>query len=135
MYGEGFSSLTVSLMSLATLAMGSGPEQYVLIYFNVGILFLVITMLLFWYSKYTKAYRYYAGKTEDVTHRGITSLSEISTVFGNIWPAIAVFGIVVGTLLLLHPSITSLIVSENYGYGNLWNGKYTNINSTDILKY
>lgn len=124
LYGEGYSGVIVSLTSLLTLIMENDPDQSVMIYFNIGIALLVITIILLFYSKYSQPYVYYVGNHLEDTKRGITSIKEILKTGKNVWPSIVVFNIMVGTLVALHPSLTSLVVSENYGFGNLWNGKY-----------
>lgn len=124
LYGEGYSGVIVSLMSLSTLIMENDPDQSVMIYFNIGIALLIITLILLFFSKYSQPYIFYIGNGLENTKRGITSIREILKTGKNIWPSIVVFNIMVGTLVALHPSLTSLVVSEKYGNGNLWNGKY-----------
>lgn len=121
--GEGYSGVIVSLMSLITLVIGSDPEEYVLIYFGVGIVFTLLTITLLWYSENSNVYNYYVSNSLDNAHRGFTSFSDFMAVLKNIWPCIVIFNIMIVTLFSLHPSVTSLIVSENYGHGYVWNGK------------
>lgn len=124
LYGEGYSGVIVSLMSVGTLGIGNSAEQSVMIYFNVGIALLLLTMILLWYSQYSSAYIYYVGNNLENTGRGLTSFSDIFKMFKKIWPSIIIFNITIGTIFALHPAITSLVVSEYYGHGIPWNGKY-----------
>lgn len=121
--GQGFSGVTISLISLITLAIGNDPQQSGLMYFCVGVVLLFITMFLLWYSKFSRTYVYYVGKSLEDTKPGLSSFSEILGSLKNIWPSVVIFNIMVGTLFFVHPTVTTLVTSENYGHGNLWNGK------------
>lgn len=124
LYGIGYSGVIVAFLNVITLIFGQDPEQSVFIYFNICILFLLITFTLLWYSKFTQVYNYYVEDKVEDNKRNSVRFSEIIKTGKNIWPAIAVFNIVVGTTVSVHPALTSLVISENYGHGNIWYGKY-----------
>lgn len=128
LFGEGYSGVIVSLLSLITLTMGHNPEQCGLIYFSAGVTFLIVTIILLWYSKHSRIYIYYMENNSENSSQGTnkrcTSFSEIMRIVKNIWPCVVIFDILLGTLYALQPALTALVVSENYGYGNPWNGEY-----------
>lgn len=124
LYGEGYSGVIVSLTNIVTLTIGNHPDDSVMIYFNVGIALFILTIILLWHSNYSSTYNHYVGTYLENSKRGITSFTEIIAIAKNIWPNIVIFNIMVGTLVALHPGLTSLVVSENYGNGSIWNGKF-----------
>lgn len=123
LHGQGFSGVIVSTFNVFTLAIRSDPEQSVLLYFAIGVIILLITMALLWYSSKCEAYKYYVETKKDDNNLKRTTFSEIKRTVKNIWPAITVSSITIGSGFALHPSITSLVVSEDYGKGYVWNGE------------
>lgn len=121
--GEGYSGVIVSTISLITVAIGNDPEQSVKIYFSVGILLLAVTFFLLWKSRYTSMYSCYMDNQLQNSKCEKASFSEILRIAKNIWPSIIIFEIMVTAVMTLHPGLTALVVSENYGHGNLWNGE------------
>lgn len=128
LYGEGYSGVIVSVINVGTIAIGNNNEESVLIYFTVGIVLLLCTMFLLGCSQYSRTYNYYTRNNFENTKRNMTSFSEIVMIGKKIWPSMVAFNITIGTIFALHPSITSLVVSESYGHGDVWNGKIVSLN-------
>ncbi|CAH1971126.1 unnamed protein product [Acanthoscelides obtectus] len=124
LFGEGVAGIFTSSLQVVCLAIGGEPETSALIYFCTGTFLLILTLVIFKVVKYLDIYDYYVTLNKEDTKRKTHSFTEAMKVAREIWPCLVIFMTYVATLAATHPSVTSLVISENAGKGYTWNDKY-----------
>lgn len=121
--GEGLAGICSATLQIISLAMGTATEVSALFYFVSGSTLMTLTLVLFYASKYSKLYNYHFNSIHEDDSKDILQLSEAKALAKQIWAQIFTMILLMLTLTPIMPSITSLIVSENYGSGNVWTGR------------
>ncbi|XP_074030005.1 equilibrative nucleoside transporter 3 isoform X2 [Leptinotarsa decemlineata] len=123
--GQGGGILT-GLLQVISISVTDSDEDGALIYFLTGTVLIAVKFIISLGIKYSKLYAYYtedcAGDHE--TKEDTLSWSEMKEVMKLIWPAVTIIGIVMFTMNCVHPSVTSLVVSQKHGDGSAWGNKY-----------
>lgn len=125
MYGSATSGLFSATLQIICLSIGKDPIATALIYFLGGTGVILITAICAYISKHSARFRYHLGDTIADTQRTTQTLVQMWHTAKKIWPNVILMIVGVFTAGMCHPNITTLIVSENYGHGNPWNGELT----------
>lgn len=123
LFGEGCAAVFNSILQILTLAIGTSTKTSALIYFGIGSGVMSLTLILFFFSKYNDFYMYFVKHFKEDITRDMLSVLELKQVLKTIWPVLLMF-VFYELAKIPHVPVTSLVVSENYGSGNNWNGKF-----------
>lgn len=123
--GMGLSPIFNSVLQIISLSIGVSTTSTALIYFWTAIIMICCTLiLLFLVTTKSVFFKYYVNKSKINKTRKMNT-KRIVYLLKKVWPG----GTTMALLLLsydpIHPSITSLVVSENAGSGP-WSGNYNN---------
>ncbi|XP_018565611.1 equilibrative nucleoside transporter 3 isoform X2 [Anoplophora glabripennis] len=124
LFGEGLAGLCSATLQILSLAMGTSTEVSALFYFIAGSSLMVLTLVLFYFSKYNKLFNHYVNSVVEDVNRDVLRLSEIKDLAKQIWAQIVASLLMMLTMSPVTPNITTLVVSENYGSGSEWSDKY-----------
>ncbi|KAJ8985307.1 hypothetical protein NQ317_007094 [Molorchus minor] len=119
--GQGMTGVFNGCLQIICLAMGTSTETSALFYFGSGTALIFGLLILFVMTKHLAFYQYYIEKSPVETRKKMITKKEVNHVTKNIWVCLAIYIIGLITLVITHPSITGLVVSENYGSGYPWN--------------
>ncbi|CAH1174004.1 unnamed protein product [Phaedon cochleariae] len=97
-----------------------------LIFFTAGIFLIITNLVLFLVAPYTEAYKEYVMEEEKTGNGGAQKInwSESKQVVKGIWPALALMSLALLCTYSIHPSVTTLVVSEFSGEKTAWTTKY-----------
>lgn len=123
LFGQGCAAVFNSLLQIVTLAIGTSTTVSANIYFGMGSTIMGLTLVLFHFSKYNRFYRYFMEHAEEDLLRDMLSFSECRDILKIIWSVVFMY-VFFELAKIPHVPVTSLVVSENYGNGNKWNGKF-----------
>ncbi|XP_018565609.1 equilibrative nucleoside transporter 3-like [Anoplophora glabripennis] len=123
LFGQGIATIFSALMQILSLSLGTSTEASALFYFIVGDLIIFSTWFLHLFVQNTTFYKYYMHLEVEDTKKKHTR-EDIKVAFFRIWPCLAIMILGFVTMSMMHPTITTLVVSENYGNGNKWNDVY-----------
>lgn len=124
LYGAGTAGLFNATLQIICLYIGKDPTTTALIYFLGGTSVILITAICVYFSKYSQRFIYYLGDTVAHTQKKTQTISEMWTTTKKIYPNVILMIVGVFVTGMGHPNITTLVVSENYGQGNPWNGLF-----------
>ncbi|KAJ8985306.1 hypothetical protein NQ317_007093 [Molorchus minor] len=119
--GQGGSGVFSGCLQIICLATGTSTQTSALFYFCSGTAVIFLALFMFFITKHLAFYQYYVEDKTVQMRKERLSKDEIKYVLKNIWSCIAICLIALVNLMLIHTSITGLVVSENYGVGNRWN--------------
>ncbi|KAJ8948583.1 hypothetical protein NQ318_007587 [Aromia moschata] len=122
--GQGFAAIFNSILQIATLAIGTSTIASALLYFICGTLVMVVSLVLYYFTKFNSCYNYHAKSIVENTKRDLLPFSEVKDMLKVVWPSIVTMGLLQMTQSPAHHAITSLVVPEHYGDGSEWNDKY-----------
>lgn len=125
--GQGVGGIFSSALQVLSLAIGTSSEASALIYFMLGSLLTSVTLALFYLSKNMTYYQYHIDNSVEDTKRDIIKVPELIDVSSKVWSSLVIVTASALAFVPTHPSIASLVVSEDYGKGNSWNGKIDTI--------
>lgn len=123
LYGQGGGGLFSAILQIVSLATGGTSIKVGLIYFGSGTVLYTVSTILFVATKYLPFYNYYVADKINSKTTARPTFREIKTVLINIWPILLLMSLAIIGQTLTHPTITNLIVSENYGNGDAWSRK------------
>lgn len=121
--GEGMAGISSATLQIVSLAMGTSTEVSALFYFVSGSTLMTSTMIMFYASKYNRLYNYHVNSIQEDVSKDVLQLSAAKALAKEIWAQVFTLVLLALTLTPIMPSITSLVVSENYGSGSVWTGK------------
>nr|CAH7749911.1 unnamed protein product [Callosobruchus chinensis] len=124
LYGQGAQGVFSAVLQIICLAIGNDSTQVAILYFGCGTAVILFTFILAVISERLPFYTYYLGDTTKDTERPVHTFKQMKAAATKTWQPLVVLTVLVIILPSGHPNITSLIVSEYYGHGNLWNDKY-----------
>lgn len=122
LFGQGCAAVFNSILQITTLAIGTSTTISALIYFGLGSLIMGFTLVLFYFSRYNGFYKYFVEHAEEDLVRDMLSLSRFRYILKIIWMILLMY-VLFDVAKIPQVPVTSLVVSENYGNGNDWNGK------------
>lgn len=118
--GEGMAAIFSAILEIISLALGSSTIISALFYFISGTCLIVLSLVVYLLVSRTAFYQYYMQiELEDTKKKH--SKEQIKATCLQIWPCLAIM--ITMFLSMNTMSITPLVVSENYGNGNKFNGK------------
>ncbi|VEN56649.1 unnamed protein product [Callosobruchus maculatus] len=123
-YGQGAHGIFSAVLQIICLSIGNNSTQVAFLYFGCGAAVTLFTFILAAISERLPFYTYHMGDTTKDTGRPVHTLEQIKAAASKSWQPVVMLSIMVIFKSSGHPNITSLIVSEYYGHGNLWNDKY-----------
>ncbi|KAJ8985296.1 hypothetical protein NQ317_007083 [Molorchus minor] len=124
LFGQGCAAIFNEILQIITLAIGTSTTASALLYFICGTTVMVMSLFLFHITKYNACYRYHASSIVEDTKKEMLPLSEARKIFKIVWPGILTMGLMQLTQSPMHHTITSLVVSQNYGSGSAWSDTY-----------
>ncbi|KAJ8985305.1 hypothetical protein NQ317_007092 [Molorchus minor] len=119
--GQGGSGVFNGCLQIICLATGTSTETSALFYFGSGTAVIFLALFMFFITKHLAFYQYYVEDNTVQMRKERLNKEEIKYIVKNIWFCIVICLIALVNLMLVHTSITGLVVSENYGVGNRWN--------------
>ncbi|XP_074029993.1 equilibrative nucleoside transporter 3-like isoform X2 [Leptinotarsa decemlineata] len=122
--GTGGGILT-DLIQIICISVTDSDIDGALIYFSTGTILIVAQISMTSGIKYTKLYAYYSEDSAEDQKRKDNkfSWSEVKEVAKDIWPAGVMIVMILFSMTCVHPSITSLVVSQQMNEG-AWGRKY-----------
>ncbi|KAJ8985297.1 hypothetical protein NQ317_007084 [Molorchus minor] len=113
--GQGAAGVFNGCLQVICLATGTSTKTSALFYFCSGTAIIFLALFMFFISKHLAFYQYYVEDNTVQMRKERLNKEEIKYVVKNIWFCIAISLIAEVNLLVIHASITGLVVSENYG--------------------
>ncbi|XP_074029996.1 equilibrative nucleoside transporter 3 isoform X1 [Leptinotarsa decemlineata] len=122
--GTGGGILT-DFIQIISISVTDSDIDGALIYFLTGTFMVVAQILLTLGMKYIKLYTYYSeDSVEDQKRKDKKfSWSEVKEVAKDVWPPGVILFMVLFAMTCVHPSVTSLVISQYYMDGT-WGRKY-----------
>nr|XP_023018843.1 equilibrative nucleoside transporter 1-like [Leptinotarsa decemlineata] len=122
--GTGGGILT-DFIQIISISVTDSDIDGALIYFLTGTLLIVAQISLTLGMKYTKLYVYYSEDTaaDERSKDNKFSWSEVKDVAKDVWPPGLIIAMILFTMTCVHPSITSLVMSQHY-LESTWGRKY-----------
>ncbi|CAH1170568.1 unnamed protein product [Phaedon cochleariae] len=124
MYGSVAAMLFSSILQIICLWIGGTSTEVAEIYFYIGSVIIVATLVIAYFTKYNALFNFYLGDTVADTRRPLPSLAEVKKVYSRIKPLI--WTAILGSFPMGMASggITTMVVSEYYVKGDPWTDKY-----------
>lgn len=127
MYGSGAAGIFDAVLQIISLAVSNGSSITAgTIYFTSGAVVFFVTLILAYVSKYSEFYRFYIGDSQADTEKKVYTMKEIWETTKKTWSCQILFSIGWLMVMVAHPTVTSLVVSEYYNDGAQWNSKLMN---------
>jgi hypothetical protein len=120
--GQGMAGIFTACIQIISLAVSITRETRALVYFWVANATIAFTLLLM--AVIMRRNRFYLFYMENYEQRKgkMLSFRQILDIFKVIWPGPGIMFFYLATTNIVHPAITSLVVSEGEGNGP-WNGE------------
>jgi equilibrative nucleoside transporter 1/2/3 len=121
--GQGMAGIFTACIQIISLAVSITRETRALVYFWVANATIAFTLLLM--AVIMRRNRFYLFYMENYEQRKgkMLSFRQILDIFKVIWPGPGIMFFYLATTNIVHPAITSLVVSEGEGNGP-WNDVY-----------
>lgn len=123
LYGQGATALFSAVLQIISLSVGNSSTQVGLIYFGCGTALYIITLIMYIITKYLPMYQHYVNEKQ-LNVRAPPKFREMIRIIKKLWALIAIMSTCIISHSLTTPNISSLVVSENYGRGDPWSGKF-----------
>lgn len=119
--GMGLSPIFNSVLQITSLSIGVSTTSTALVYFWTAIVMICCTLvLLFMVTAKSTFFNFYVNRSK-VKETKKMSVARILYLFKKVWPGGTTMALFLLSYDPIHPSITSLVVSENAGSGP-WSG-------------
>jgi equilibrative nucleoside transporter 1/2/3 len=123
--GQALCGIFAALVQISSLSIGASSKTSGLVYFSIGMFFIFITLLGFLATMTRSQYFKYHFKKEVVQVETPKIIKELFiSILKKIRFYISAMVIVMGSTIMIHPGVTSLVVSVNKGSGHKWNDVY-----------
>lgn len=113
-----------TFLQIISLALTDDQPTSGLLYFSSGAILILITLVLTMLSRKTKVFEYYEIEAAKEQHSEMINWAEAKEVIKKMWPCQAVLGLMIMTISTIHPSITTLVVSQNEANHTAWTEKF-----------
>lgn len=124
MYGSGAAGIFDAVLQIICLAVSNGSSTTAgVIYFGSGAMVFFIALVLAYSTKYSEFYRFYIGNSVADTQKTIYTAKEIWDTTKKTWSCHVIFSFSWLLVIVGHPNVSSLVVSEYYNTGSDWNSK------------
>lgn len=122
--GQSICGILSALVQIISLSFGAKSTIVGLIYFAIGMAF-VLGILICFTLILTKSdfFRYNLYRVIE-NEQNAMNKSVVFSILGKIKYYMLAMGISLGCSIMLHPGVTSLVVSMQKGNGSKWNGRY-----------
>ncbi|CAG9856720.1 unnamed protein product [Phyllotreta striolata] len=119
--GQGVGGIFSSALQVIALAAGTSSQASAMVYFVVGTLILVLTIVLYHSVHYQDFYKEILETNTEDTKRDLISVADVTDISAKIWSSLVI--VISGALAYVptHPAIAVLVVSE---YKSEWADKY-----------
>lgn len=120
--GQSICGILSALVQIISLSFGAKSAIVGLIYFVIGMIF-VLGILISFMLILTKSefFRYNLYKVIE-NEQNVMNKTIVLSILGKIKYYMIAMGVSLGCSIMLHPGVTSLVVSMHKGNGNKWNG-------------
>ncbi|CAH1155872.1 unnamed protein product [Phaedon cochleariae] len=122
--GQGVGGIFSSGLQVVALILGTSSEASAMIYFLIGTLMALVTLILFYVTKHLNFYQYHIGSSLEEVKRDLISLSEVRDIAGKIWSSLVITMAAALAYVPTHPAIAALVASEHRGDHTPWTEKY-----------
>ncbi|KAG5893414.1 hypothetical protein JTB14_024327 [Gonioctena quinquepunctata] len=123
-FGQSGGGILVALLQILSIAVSDSATISALIYFITGTLIILITLCMTIFFRKTYLYDRYMVESPGKNQPQSLPLPEIVEVTKKIWPCLLIVLSVMFMYSAVHPSITTLVVSEFYDDETAWSDKY-----------
>lgn len=133
--GQALGGIFTALTFLVVLTFGAAPNVTAFIYFIIGSVLILISIICYAILERKEFFKYYVeggdkfkivydGPTESRTvDRGVPLDPNVREVFSKVYVHAVTICLLYTTTLSVYPSVTILMQSEDYGQGKAWNGR------------
>lgn len=132
MYGQSLGGILSSLLQIFALAVGKDSQSKAMIYFVCGTVVILVTLVLTFLSRFSPCYVYYEGDSTADTDRPTATLKDYKTVLKKIWTVVVIQTNMGIGMAMSFPPIANLVISEYYGQGSEYFGKYCHSSHMNI---
>lgn len=131
--GQALGGIFTALVQIISLATGESSVHSAFLYFMVGNLLLILTLVSYIVLSKTVFFKYHLEEKQDGVSTSIQADPERTpdisymAIFDKIWLYGVSEWLVFVITLSVYPGVTVLIESQNKGTANKWSGKYYDI--------
>ncbi|KAG5886439.1 hypothetical protein JTB14_035728 [Gonioctena quinquepunctata] len=115
------------IMQVISISLTDSDEVGASIYFAAGTILICATITLYFVIRHTDIYEYYdndGDATPEDQNSFVSNWSDMKEVSKFIWPVLLIVAVMMCTMAAIHPSVTSLVVSQNRDSEGAWEKKY-----------
>jgi equilibrative nucleoside transporter 1/2/3 len=119
--GQSICGILAALLQIFSLSIGASSKTNGLVYFALGMFFIFMTLVGFLMTLARSEYfQHYLNKEVQIERPKVTK-KMVFSIFNKIKYYIISMVIVLGCSIMIHPGVTSLVISTHKGNGNKWN--------------
>ncbi|XP_063920403.1 equilibrative nucleoside transporter 3-like isoform X2 [Zophobas morio] len=134
--GHSICGIFAALTQIFALSIGASSTTTGLTYFSIGMFFIFLTLIGFLMTLHkSQFFKYNLTKEIEQTVQPKITKELFLTVLNKLKYYLTSMIIVLGCSIMIHPGVTSLVVSIDKGHGNQWNDVYFVPVTTFLLYY
>lgn len=127
--GQALGGIFAAIAEIISLTFGASPKTSGFVYFMIGNVVLLISLLAYITMSRTKYFHYFTVEKLAIAKRAQQAITvqavgepNFYTVLKKIWIYGFTEWLVFVVTLCVYPSVTVLVNSQNHGQGHPWNG-------------
>lgn len=123
--GQSVCGIIAALVQIFSLSIGASSKTNGLVYFLIGMFFVFISLVSYlMVLMKSEFFRFHLNKVIE-TGKMDFSRKVLKSVLSKVKFYLLSMILVLGCSIIMHPGVTSLVISKYKGNGNKWNGKKT----------
>ncbi|CAG9859877.1 unnamed protein product [Phyllotreta striolata] len=114
----------VTILQIISLAVTDDDSTTALIYFGVNVVVMILAFVLLMLARRTDVFKYYQVEITQSQKSETLSWTESMALIKKVWPCMAIIILCYGASMAVHPSISTLVVSQYELDKSQWSDKY-----------